>query len=63
MNIYDDVLKEFTLGITKKDWNRILDNYLENKNLTVEDWESLNQEKQQFIQELRRAYARISRKN
>jgi uncharacterized protein YpuA (DUF1002 family) len=63
MNIYDDVLKEFTLGITKKDWNRILDNYLENKNLTVEDWESLNQEQQQFIQELRRAYARISRKN
>jgi hypothetical protein len=63
MNIYDDVLKEFTLGITKKDWNRILDNYLENKNLTVEDWESFNQEQQQFIQELRRAYARISRKN
>lgn len=63
-NIYNDILAEMTNdGLSTKEWNGVLERYLVNKTLAVEEYEKMNTKQRDFIQELKRAYARISRKN
>ena len=47
--------------ISKKDWNRIVDNYLETGKMLSEDYESLDELQVYVIQTLKRAFSRINK--
>lgn len=46
----------------RKEWNRVLDRYLEETVMTSEDYENLNEPEQVIIQELKKAFKRIKLK-
>ena len=43
----------------RKDWNRILDDYLITGEMCSEEYERMNEAEQEFIQELKKAFKRI----
>ena len=43
----------------RKDWNLVLDRYLNNGGISVEDYDKLNEVQIAIIQELKKAFKRI----
>ena len=46
----------------RKEWNHLLDKYLETGTMMSEEYESLNDIQRSIIQELKKAFARINKK-
>lgn len=47
----------------RKQWNEVLDEYLERNTMTPEDYETLNEIQQSIIQEIKKSIKRIKYDN
>ena len=65
MSFHDEIIKEIKVGdgLSVKEWRQALDRYLTEKTLTADEYTFMNREQRNIIQEIKKAYARIARKN
>lgn len=53
------MIVKFLSNMKRKEWNRVLDRYLQECKMSVEDYENLNDIQIAIIQELKKAFKRI----
>ncbi len=58
-----NIYKNMGIGLSAKEFNTVLDNYLATANLSEEEYNKMSSEQKQVIQELKKAFKRAEAKN
>jgi hypothetical protein len=58
INATPDEIEEFKQGLSHLYWNRVLDDYIKTQKMSYEDYEDMNYQQKNVIQELKKYFKR-----